>query len=122
MSSDMNKRKYEFSVIYPSCLLEGGACVITDVGEGRVGCSESLLKCKGREPGRTIVGVGAELAEGFVRISCKTKCMYSKSVKNLVENIICVNALHLASHPRVSAVFRHAGRGLGAFRRGRINL
>lgn len=71
MSSDKNRGKQEYGVIYPSCLLEGGACVITDVGEGRVGCSGSLLKCRGREPGRTIVGVGAELTKGFVRISCK---------------------------------------------------
>lgn len=44
LSSDINKSKREHSVIYPSCLLEGGACVITDVGEGSVGCSGSLLK------------------------------------------------------------------------------
>lgn len=61
--------QHEQNVIYPSCLLEGGACVITEVGDGRVGCSTSVVRCRGREPGRTIVGVGAELATGFVRIS-----------------------------------------------------
>lgn len=63
------KHKQEHAVFYLSCLLEGGACVITDVGDGNVGWRASLLKCRGREPGRTIVGVGAELATGFERIS-----------------------------------------------------
>lgn len=44
--------------------LEGGACVMTEVGEGMVGWRASKPKCSGREPGRTMVGVGAELLGG----------------------------------------------------------
>lgn len=44
--------------------LEGGACVMTEVGEGMVGWRASKPKCSEREPGRTIVGVGAELLGG----------------------------------------------------------
>lgn len=47
--------------------LEGGACVMTEVGEGMVGWRPSKPKCSGREPGRTMVGVGAELLGG---VSC----------------------------------------------------
>lgn len=52
-----------FFVAYPKLVrLEGGACVMTEVGEGMVGWRASKLKC--REPGRTMVGVGAELLGG----------------------------------------------------------
>lgn len=38
--------------------------MMTDVGEGMVGCRASKPKCSGSEPGRTIVGVGAEFLGG----------------------------------------------------------
>lgn len=37
---------------------------MTEVGDGMVGWRASKPKCSGREPGRTIVGVGAELLGG----------------------------------------------------------
>lgn len=49
---------------YPRFRLEGGACVMTEVGDGMVGWSASKPKCSGREPGRTIVGVGPEILGG----------------------------------------------------------
>ena len=64
-------RTEEMSDTHPSCLLEGGVCVMTDVGEGSVGFSESNPMWRGSEPGRTMVGVGAELGAGFGgSISC----------------------------------------------------
>lgn len=49
---------------HPRVRLEGGVCVMTDVSEGMVGCMASKPRCRGREPGRTMVGVGAELLGG----------------------------------------------------------
>lgn len=54
---------------YPSCLLAGGAWVMTEVGEGSVGCRGSYPKCSGSEPGRTMVGVGVETMTGLGTIS-----------------------------------------------------
>lgn len=54
---------------YPSCLLAGGAWVMTEVGEGSVGCRGSYPKCSGSEPGRTMVGVGVEMMTGLGTIS-----------------------------------------------------
>lgn len=57
---------------YPSCLLEGGACVMTEVGEGSVGCRGSYPKCSGKDPGRMMVGVGVEMITGFEALSWET--------------------------------------------------
>ena len=37
---------------------------MTEVGEGMVGCRASKPRWRGSEPGRTMVGVGAELTAG----------------------------------------------------------
>lgn len=42
---------------------------MTEVGEGSVGCRGSYPKCSGRDPGRTIVGVGVEMIIGFETFS-----------------------------------------------------
>lgn len=59
--------------------LEGGACVMTEVGEGMVGWRPSKPKCSGREPGRTMVGVGAEILGG---VSCDNINHSSQSKKD----------------------------------------
>lgn len=61
-----------WNLTYPKVRFEGGACVMTEVGDGMVGCRASKPKCSGREPGRTIVGVGAEFLGG-VSYKIKTK-------------------------------------------------
>lgn len=59
---DISRRM--LNLTHPRVRLEGGACVMTEVGDGMVGWRASKPKCSGREPGRTIVGVGAELLGG----------------------------------------------------------
>ena len=58
--------------------LEGGVGVMTEVGEGMVGCRASKPKWSGREPGLgrigrapclTMVGVGAELSTDLGGVS-----------------------------------------------------
>lgn len=137
-------KQQEHTAVYLSCLLEGGACVMTEVGEGRVGWSASLLKCRGREPGRTMVGVGAELTTGFVGSSCWRSKQYnlfpifkhvfsawtgdqlltgvSNQLADHTKAQFGANVLYLASHPWISAIIWHAGRGIWTSRRGRIDL
>lgn len=54
-------------------LFDGGVLVITEVGEGWVGFMASNPWWSGSEPGRTMVGVGVELAAVRGGTSCKSQ-------------------------------------------------
>lgn len=66
----MPKREFDAGpmtndITHPKVRFEGGACVMTEVGDGMVGWRASKPKCSGREPGRTMAGVGAEFLGGM---------------------------------------------------------
>lgn len=59
-------------------LLEGGVRVMTDVGDGWVGFIASYPKCRGSDPGRTMVGVGVALAAAVLG---GTSCLQERRKK-----------------------------------------
>lgn len=66
-------------------LLEGGVRVMTDVGDGWVGFIESYAKCRGSEPGRTMVGVGVALAAAVLE---GTSCLWENLLKYTTSNVL----------------------------------
>lgn len=83
-----NAHYYFAQVCLYLSLFEGGVLVITEVGEGWVGIMESNPWWRGSEPGRTIVGVGVELAAVLGGTSCKIVIKQHYNIA-LVQNITC---------------------------------
>lgn len=89
---------------------------MTEVGDGMVGWKPSKPRCSGREPGRIIVGVGAELLGG-VSWESSTSC---KETPFSLHTILTTPSPHcVCSNLRLYAVVWIIREGVGAaWRRG----